>query len=79
MSSKQQPASLYQGKNLTAVVLALAWPTIVEQIFQTVVQYVDSAMVGRIGANASAAVRESGAVIVGHAPSPPRRFWSPWP
>ena len=56
MSSKQQPASLYQGKNLTAVVLALAWPTIVEQIFQTVVQYVDSAMVGRIGANASAAV-----------------------
>ena len=48
--------SLYQGKSLTAIVLALAWPTIVEQIFQTVVQYVDSAMVGRIGAHASAAV-----------------------
>lgn len=55
MSSCKQP-SLYQGKSLTAVVLTLAWPTIVEQVFQTVVQYVDSAMVGRIGANASAAV-----------------------
>lgn len=55
MSSCKQP-SLYQGKNLTAAVLALAWPTIVEQIFQTIVQYVDSAMVGRIGADASAAV-----------------------
>ena len=56
MSSNKQAGSIYQGKSLTAVVLALAWPTIVEQVFQTVVQYVDSAMVGRIGANASAAV-----------------------
>jgi len=56
LAPNKQTASLYQGKNLTAVVLTLAWPTIVEQIFQTVVQYVDSAMVGRIGANASAAV-----------------------
>lgn len=34
----------------------LAWPSIVEQILQTVVQYVDFAMVGRIGASASATV-----------------------
>jgi putative MATE family efflux protein len=56
LSTKKQTPSLYQGKTLTAIVLTLAWPTIVEQIFQTVVQYVDSAMVGRIGAHASAAV-----------------------
>jgi len=41
---------------LTGVILSLAWPTIVEQIFQTIVMYIDSAMVGRIGAHASAAI-----------------------
>lgn len=34
----------------------LAWPAIVEQALQTVVQYVDTGMVGRLGAKASAAV-----------------------
>ena len=34
----------------------LSWPTIVEQALQTVVQFADSAMVGRIGAQASASV-----------------------
>ena len=40
---------------LKAIVL-LAWPTVLEQILQTAVSYVDSAMVGRIGARATAAV-----------------------
>lgn len=40
---------------LKAIVL-LAWPTVLEQILQTAVSYVDSAMVGRIGAHATAAV-----------------------
>lgn len=30
-------------------ILLLAWPTIVEQILQTAVSYVDTAMVGSVG------------------------------
>ncbi len=37
-------------------VLSLAWPAIVEQVMITMVQYVDTAMVGSLGANATAAV-----------------------
>lgn len=37
-------------------VLALAWPTMLEQALQTVVQYIDAAMVGRIGADATATI-----------------------
>ena len=37
-------------------IVLLAWPTVLEQILQTAVQYVDSAMVGRLGAHATAAV-----------------------
>lgn len=37
-------------------IFALAWPAMVEQALQTVVQYADSAMVGRIGVHATAAV-----------------------
>lgn len=43
-------------RQLSKVILLLAWPTVVEQLLQTVVQYADSAMVGRLGADASAAV-----------------------
>lgn len=37
-------------------VLQLAWPAILEQIMITAVQYVDTAMVGRLGASSTAAV-----------------------
>ncbi len=37
-------------------VMALAWPTMLEQWLQVAAQYVDSAMVGRLGAAATAAV-----------------------
>lgn len=37
-------------------IVLLAWPTVLEQILQTAVSYVDSAMVGRIGAHATAAI-----------------------
>lgn len=37
-------------------VLSLAWPAIVEQIMITMVQYVDTAMVGSLGSGATAAV-----------------------
>ena len=40
---------------ITAII-ALAWPTVVEQAMQTLVQYIDTAMVGAIGTHATAAV-----------------------
>ena len=46
-----------EGKRHTLwIVLALAWPTMLEQWLQVAAQYVDSAMVGRLGAAATAAV-----------------------
>lgn len=41
---------------LLATIVALAWPAMVEQALQTIVQYADSAMVGRFGVQATAAV-----------------------
>lgn len=38
------------------VILALAWPTMLEQLLQTAVQYIDTAMVGSLGTQATAAV-----------------------
>ena len=43
-------------KKLLKLILHLSWPAILEQILQTVVQMADSAMVGRLSAQASAAV-----------------------
>ncbi len=37
-------------------ILALAWPTMLEQLMQTAVQYIDTAMVGSLGTQATAAV-----------------------
>ena len=37
-------------------VLLLAWPAILEQVMQTMVSYVDMAMVGSMGVNAAASV-----------------------
>ena len=45
-----------QSRPVLVTILMLAWPTMLEQILQTAVQYVDSAMVGRLGAEATAAV-----------------------
>ncbi|MBE7057422.1 MAG: MATE family efflux transporter [Ruminococcaceae bacterium] len=38
------------------IILSLAWPTILEQVMQTAVQYIDTAMVGSLGTYATAAV-----------------------
>lgn len=38
------------------VILRLAWPTMLEQLMQTLVQYIDTAMVGSLGTEATAAV-----------------------
>ena len=41
---------------LLPVIITLAWPTMLEQLMQTAVQYIDMAMVGAIGTKATAAV-----------------------
>lgn len=42
--------------SLLPIIFTLAWPTMLEQIMQTAVQYVDTAMVGSLGTEATAAV-----------------------
>ncbi|MBQ9912670.1 MAG: MATE family efflux transporter [Clostridia bacterium] len=41
---------------LLPLIFALAWPTMLEQLMQTAVQYIDTAMVGSLGTDATAAV-----------------------
>lgn len=49
---------LFRNLNMEMVViiLSLAWPTMLEQMMQTAVQYIDTAMVGSLGTEATAAV-----------------------
>jgi len=42
--------------SMLPVILSLAWPTMLEQLLQTTVQYIDTAMVGSLGTAATAAV-----------------------
>ena len=44
------------NRKLIPVVLALAWPTMLQELMGTAVQYIDTAMVGSIGTHATAAV-----------------------
>ena len=44
------------NKEMVITILALAWPTMLEQLMQTAVQYIDTAMVGSLGTQATAAV-----------------------
>lgn len=44
------------------MILALAWPTMLEQMMQTAVQYIDTAMVGALGTQATAAVGATGTI-----------------
>lgn len=46
----------YFDPALLSAVIALAWPTMLEQLMQTAVQYIDTAMVGALGTAATAAV-----------------------
>lgn len=41
---------------MASIIMALAWPTMVEQLMHTAVQYIDTAMVGSLGVEATAAV-----------------------
>lgn len=44
------------NKPMIGIILSLAWPTMLEQLMQTAVQYIDTAMVGALGTHATAAV-----------------------
>lgn len=48
--------NITERKGMITNIWTLSWPSIVEQALQTAVQYVGSAMVGQLGAQASAAV-----------------------
>ena len=41
---------------MVQAIVALAWPTMMEELMQTAVQYIDTAMVGSLGTQATAAV-----------------------
>lgn len=45
-----------ESRSMIGVILTLAWPTMLEQLMQTAVQYIDTAMVGSLGTQATAAV-----------------------
>lgn len=44
------------NRRMLTVILALAWPSMLEQLMHTAVQYMDMAMVGSLGTKATAAV-----------------------
>ena len=46
----------HRNSALLGAIFTLAWPAMLEQALQTIVQYADSAMVGQLGAQATAAV-----------------------
>lgn len=50
------------NKEMIAMILSLAWPTMLEQLMQTAVQYIDTAMVGTLGTQAVAAVGSTGTI-----------------
>lgn len=56
-------APTLQQKQRLPALWRLAWPAIIEQILGTLVSYVDTAMVGALGANATAAVSINAACI----------------
>ena len=53
---KRYSGSININKEMVWIILSLAWPTMLEQLMQTAVQYIDTAMVGTLGTAATAAV-----------------------
>ena len=45
-----------KNAGMLAAIISLAWPTMLEELMQTAVQYIDTAMVGSLGTQATAAV-----------------------
>ena len=53
---KKSSTQIQHKYTMLPVIFALAWPTMLEQLMQTAVQYIDTAMVGSLGTHATAAV-----------------------
>lgn len=60
---KSLPNLLDTGRSPYQIILFLAWPTIIEQLLQTAVNYVDIAMVGTVGIDATAAIGVSQSTV----------------
>lgn len=60
--SKSNKPIIRADRGMLVTILALAWPTMLEQLMQTAVQYIDTAMVGSLGTQATAAVGSTGTV-----------------
>lgn len=56
MQMKTKEKMQGMDKSIFFVIMGLAWPTMLEQLMQTAVQYIDTAMVGSLGTQATAAV-----------------------
>ncbi|MDD5802690.1 MATE family efflux transporter [Blautia sp. HCP3S3_H10_1] len=56
LTKKRFPGSEQGTKEMLPVIFSLAWPTMLEQLMQTAVQYMDTGMVGVLGTSATAAV-----------------------
>ena len=52
----QKKTLKHADTNMFFIIMSLAWPTMLEQLMQTAVQYIDTAMVGTLGTQATAAV-----------------------
>lgn len=53
MKNRRKPNMPWE---MVPTIFALAWPTMMEELLQTAVQYIDTAMVGSLGTQATAAV-----------------------
>ena len=61
MKKRMSDKSIFDWALLPAI-LTLAWPTMLEQLLHTAVQYIDTAMVGSLGTRATAAVGSTATV-----------------
>ena len=70
MTVTSERAGSARTRNILRDLIVLSLPTILEQICSTLLQYVDTAMVGRLGENATAAVSTTTSVnwLVGSVP-----------
>ena len=48
--------NIYLNRRMLFALVALAWPTVLEELLATIIQYIDTAMVGHLGAAATATV-----------------------
>ena len=63
MAAKNQVNVLDESRSPIMTILLLAWPVFVEQIFSTLVSFADTAMVGSLGATATASISISNSPI----------------